>query len=120
MVPPRWPDEAGPPHPYLPLPALWPRGGDSVQGIPRGASPARRLATFPTRNLRGLVRARAGSHPDAAARRTRHVRAGAGGMDRGDCAFNTSDLLAPVHTLREAETEPLNIEWTRVHNGGTS
>ena len=36
-----------------------------------------------------------------------------------DGALDTSDLLAPLHTLREAETALLNLEWTRVRDGRT-
>jgi hypothetical protein len=37
----------------------------------------------------------------------------------GDRALNGSDLLAPLHVLREAETQLLNVGWTRVRDGGT-
>ena len=36
-----------------------------------------------------------------------------------DGALDTSHLLAPLHTQREAEAELLNIEWSRVHDGRT-
>src|SRR5882672_4678156 len=118
MVPPRLPDEAGPPHPYYPCPRC-------------GREVATRFKGFRVEHLRhvGWQLFRPATYvgwcghvqevipmplPDG------HVTfvPVLGEWTEGDCAFNTSDLLAPVHTLREAETEPLNIEWTRVHNGG--
>jgi hypothetical protein len=33
-------------------------------------------------------------------------------------ALDASRLLGPLHTLREAQTELLNIPWTRVRDGG--
>lgn len=37
-----------------------------------------------------------------------------------DGALDASHLIAPLHTLREAETELLNMEWPPVCDGGAS
>jgi hypothetical protein len=38
--------------------------------------------------------------------------------DRAGASMDNSHLLAPLDVLREAETELLNIEWTRIRVDG--
>ena len=76
------------------MPALRSWGGGAVQRLPRGA-PARGLATLQSRDLRELVRSRAGGHTHAAHGRARYVRAGAGGGELNDSGAELGEAPAP-------------------------